>query len=142
MLRNLTFAALLAAGPALADEIVTYPFDGTAEDAAFVIESAIQGQGLVIDYVSYIGQMMDRTGADLDLGPSPVGDSARAFLFCSATISREVMEADPMNIGHCPYAVFVAEIGDDVVVGHKVYAAESMAPVNDLLTRIAEAVAE
>ncbi len=141
MLRNLTFAALLAAGPTLADEIVTYPFDGTAEDAAFVVESAIQEQGLVIDYVSYIGQMMDRTGADLGLGPSPVG-GARAFLFCSATISREVMEADPMNIGHCPYAVFVAEIGDGIVVGHKVYAAESMAPVNDLLTRIAESAAE
>lgn len=132
-------AALICVGStAMAQDIVTYPFDGTVEDADFVISSAIQDQGLVIDYVSNVGAMMERTGADLGLGPSPVGKGAKSYLFCSATVSREVMEADPMNIAHCPYALFVAEIDGQVVVGHRTYSEDSMEPVNALLTEIAE----
>ena len=47
--------------------------------------------------------------------------AADVFLFCSAVISREVMEADPMNIVHCPYNVFVAETGDGVMIGRRNY---------------------
>jgi hypothetical protein len=140
-MRHLLLALLLAA-PAAADEVVTLPFEGTPDDADFVVTSAIEAEGLVIDYVSHVGEMMARTGADLGLGPSPVGDGARSYLFCSATVSRAVMEADPINMAHCPYAIFVAEIGGETVVGRKVYASESMAPVNDLLARIAAAAVE
>ena len=141
MIRPL-IALAVAALPAAADEIVTMPFDGTLDDADFVVTSAIESEGLVIDYVSNVGAMLSRTGADLGLGPSPVGEGARAYLFCSATVSRAVMEADPLNVAHCPYAIFVAEIGGETVIGHKVYAAESMAPVNDLLAAIAATAAE
>ena len=133
---------VLSGSAALAQEIVTYPFDGSVEDADFVVSSAIQDEGLVIDYVSNVGAMLERTGADLGLGASPVGDGAKSYLFCSATISREVMEADPMNIAYCPYAVFVAEMDGAVVVGHRVYAEDSMAPVNALLEGIAKAATE
>jgi hypothetical protein len=142
-MRRLALALLLALpAVAAADEVVTLPFDGTPADADFVVSSAIEAEGLVIDFVSHVGEMMARTGADLGLGPSPVGEDARSYLFCSATISREVMEADPTNMAHCPYAIFVAEIDGETVVGHKRYAAESMAPVNDLLARIAAAATE
>ncbi|MBM2576310.1 DUF302 domain-containing protein [Jannaschia sp. Os4] len=141
-MRHAFLALALLAAPAAADEIVTIPFDGTADDADFVVASAIEAEGLVIDYVSNVGEMMERTGADLGLGPSPVGAGARSYLFCSATVSRAVMEADPMNMAHCPYAIFVAEIGGETVVGHKRYADQSMAPVNDLLARIAAGAAE
>ncbi|MFO6464316.1 DUF302 domain-containing protein [Jannaschia sp. KMU-145] len=129
-------AATLMTVAAHAQEAATVVFDGDVGDAAFAVENAIVGQGLVIDFVSHVGEMMTRTGADLDLGPSPVGEDAQIFVFCSATISREVMEADPMNVSHCPYGIFVAEIGGETLVGRRVYAEESMAPVNALLEGI------
>ncbi len=142
-MKHLIATMLICVGTAaMAQNVVTYPFDGTVEDADFVITSAIQDEGLVIDYVSNVGAMMERTGADLGLGPSPVGKGAKSYLFCSATVSREVMEADPMNLAHCPYAIFVAEIDGQVVVGHRMYDEASMDPVEALLTSIATAVTE
>lgn len=143
-MRILTFAAMLtAAGTcALADDVTTEIFDGDVAEAAFAVENAIVGEGLVIDYVSHVGEMLDRTGTDLALGDSPVGAEAKIFLFCSALVSREVMEADPMNVSNCPYGIFVAEIDGETVVGHRRYEAESMAPVNELLSTILAAATE
>ena len=129
-------ALVLATLPAAAQDVATAPFDGDVEDAAFAVEAAIVNRGLVVVYQSDVGEMLARTGADLGLGPSPVGDDARVFLFCSATVSRQVMEADPLNVANCPYAVFVAEIGGETLVGRRVYPQESMAPVNALLDGI------
>ena len=142
MLIRTMVAAMLLAAPGAAQQIAATPFDGEVEDAAFAVENAIVNQGLVIDFVSNVGEMMDRTGADLGLGPSPVGESARVFLFCSATVSREVMEADPMNVANCPYGVFVAEIDGQPMIGHRVYDADTMGPVNALLDRIVAAATE
>ena len=129
-------AVCALAFPAAAQDSTTVPFDGDTGDAAFAVETAIVNQGLVIDYVSHVGEMLSRTGADLGLGPSPVGEGAQIFVFCSSTVSRAVMEADPMNVSHCPYGIFVAEIDGQTVVGRRVYADESMAPVNALLEAI------
>lgn len=133
---------LTLAAPTLAQEIVTVPFDGTPDDADFTVTAAIQGEGLVIDYTAQVGEMMARTGADLGLGPSPVGDGARSYQFCSATISRQVMEANPLNVGHCPYSIFIAEIGGETVVGYRSFSEPTMAPVNELLARIVAAATE
>ncbi|CTQ31359.1 hypothetical protein [Jannaschia rubra] len=143
-MRTLTFAAVMAvAGTcAMADDIATEVFEGDVGDAAFAVENAIVDAGLVIDYVSNVGDMLDRTGADLDLGPSPVGAEAKIFVFCSALVSREVMEADPMNVSNCPYGIFVADIDGATVVGHRRYAAETMEPVNVLLSDIVAAAIE
>lgn len=140
--RSLCLALGLGAGVATAQEAATVPFEGDVEDAAFAVETAIVNQGLVIDFVSHVGEMLDRTGADLGLGPSPVGADARIFVFCSAAVSREVMEADPMNVSHCPYGIFVAELDGQTVVGRRVYAEDSMAPVNALLEGIIAEAAE
>lgn len=138
MSRILVSATALSviATAAFSQEAMTVPFDGDVADASFAVESAIVNQGLVIDYVSHVGEMMARTGADLGLGPSPVGDDAQIFVFCSASVSREVMEADPMNVSHCPYGIFVAEIGGETLVGRRIYREDSMAPVNSLLEEI------
>ena len=91
------FSAVMAS-QSLAQEIITVPFDGSFDDATFAVESAIVGQGLVIDYVSHVGEMLNRTGADVG-SDKQIFKAADIFIFCSATVSREVMEADPMNIG-------------------------------------------
>ncbi|CTQ51222.1 DUF302 domain-containing protein [Jannaschia donghaensis] len=138
MIRTLaTIGAFALSGVAAqAQDAATVPFDGDVEDAAFAVETAIVNQGLVIDFVSHVGEMLTRTGADLGLGPSPVGEGAQIFVFCSAAVSREVMEANPMNVAHCPYGIFVAQIDGETLVGRRVYDDASMAPVNALLEGI------
>jgi len=132
---------VVLAGQALASEVITTPFSGSFDDATFAVESAIVGQGLVIDHVSHVGEMLDRTGADVG-SSKKIFEAADIFLFCSAKISRQVMEADPMNIGYCPYGIFVAEDESGVQIGYRTYPDGPMDAVEDLLAGIVEEAAE
>lgn len=128
----------LAAGPgSAADQAVTYPFEGSFGDATFAVENAIVGRGLVIDYVSHTGEMLNRTGADVG-STKELFVEADIFLFCSAQISRRVMEADPMNIAHCPYGIFVADQAGDVMIGYRTYPEGLMQDVQALLDEIVQ----
>lgn len=134
-------AAALAAAPALADggAIVSYTTEAGFEDVAFAVEQAIVGHGLVFDYVSHVGEMLNRTGVDVG-SEVKLFDAANVYLFCSAALSRKVMEADPMNIGHCPYGVFVAAaegMDGPTVVGYRRYPEGAMQEVQALLDEIA-----
>lgn len=136
LLATLTCAAL--AIPAQADEFVLTPTGMSFEDAAFAVESAIVGRGLVIDYTSHVGDMLERTRADIG-SDVVLFTNANIYLFCSATVSRQVMEADWQNIANCPYGVQVIERpGEEVMIGYVRRDAASMAPVNDLLAKIVE----
>ena len=135
-MKRIVFSICLAiAGPAAAGDVIAVPFDGSFEDAAFAVESAIVGKGLVIDYVSHVGEMLNRTGADVG-SDKQLFSEADIFIFCSAVVSRQVMEADPMNIAHCPYGIFVAENADGVVIGHRDFPDGAMQVVEDLLVEI------
>ena len=137
MLRNLFLGLVMAGLPqiAVAQDAITYPFDGSFEDASFAIENAIIDRGLVIDYTSHVGDMLSRTGADVGSDVA-IFDNAQIFLFCSAAVSRRVMEADPMNIMHCPYGIFVADMGGEVMIGHRDYPDGPMQEVEALLDAI------
>lgn len=134
MLR-LTVLALMLAAPAAAQDAVTRSFPGSFDDATFAVENAIIDKGLVINTVAKIGDMLDRTGP-------AVGDTKQIYLhalsyeFCSATLSREVMEADPDNIGQCPYTIFVYETEQGVTIGHRVYPQGAMQKVQTFLDTI------
>lgn len=123
---------VFADGPA-----TTYDFDGSFDDATFAVESAIVGAGLVIDYVSHTGEMLNRTGADVG-SDVKIFEAADIFLFCSAVLSRKVMEADPMNIAHCPYNIFVAERDGKVMVGYRNYPEGEMQEVQALLDSLVQ----
>jgi uncharacterized protein (DUF302 family) len=140
-LAGLVFA--LSVGLAQADDTSTvYDFEGSFEDAAFSLESAIIGKGLVIDYVSHTGEMLNRTGADVG-STQPLFEAADIFIFCSAVLSRKMMEINPMNIAHCPYGVFVAERQGRVMIGYRNYPEGPMQEVQALLDEIArEALGE
>ena len=128
------------ASPLSAEAPVTTLYDGSFDDAAFAVESAIVGKGLVIDFVSHVGEMLARTGADVG-SDRELFKEADIFVFCSAVVSREVMEADPMNLAHCPYGIFVAETDAGVMVGRRNYPEGPMDKVEALLDGIiAEAV--
>ena len=135
-MKHLTLAAALAfASPLAAQEAVMHDFEGSFDDAAFAVESAIVNQGLVIDYTSHVGDMLNRTGEDVG-SEVTIFDAADIYLFCSAVVSREVMEADPMNIQHCPYGIFVTEKDGKVQIGHRDYPDGPMDAVEDLLEGI------
>lgn len=140
MMKTLLLAGALtaAATVACAQDVVTYKTTQSYEDVTFGLENAITNAGLVVDHVSHVGEMLERTRAD-------VGSDKVLFLqgdvyqFCSAKVSRQVMEANPMNIGFCPYGIFVAELADnpgEVVIGHKVYPQGEMQVVQDMLAGI------
>ncbi len=134
--------ALLLAAPtlALANETRVVSFDGSFEDATFAVESAIVDEGLVIDYVSHVGDMLNRTGGDVG-SDKMLFKAADIFVFCSAVVSREVMEADPMNLAHCPYGIFVAESDDGVIIGRRDYPDGPMDKVEEMLDGIIDTAA-
>ena len=130
-----TVGLLTVATIAGAEDYKAYPFDGSFDDATFSVESAIIGRGLVIDYVSHTGEMLARTAEDVGSDVN-LFDGADIFLFCSAQLSREVMEAEPMNIAHCPYGIFVAGIDGEVLIGHRTYPEGEMQKVEAFLNEI------
>ena len=139
---HLAAAFCLMSGAAAAEQPIVHTFDGSFDDASFAVENAIIGQGLVIDYTSHVGEMLNRTGADVG-SEEMIFSEADVFLFCSAVVSRVVMEADPMNIQHCPYGIFVAQRGEEVLIGHRDYPDGAMQAVEDLLEEIVmEAIGE
>lgn len=117
LLATLGFAAL-AADP---NPVVTYSKQGKFEDTRDDLKAAIEAKGLVIDYVSYMNRMLERTGKDVGSARKLYTD-AQAFVFCSAALSRKTMEADPANVSMCPYSVVVyatAQAPDKVYVSYR-----------------------
>lgn len=118
-----------------AQTAILYNYEGTFDDATFSVEGAILGKGLVIDHISHTGDMLSRTANDVG-SDIEIFKSADIFLFCSAAISRKVMEANPLNIAHCPYNIFVFENDNGVHIGHRSYPDGPMQIVHELLTDI------
>ena len=142
MLRSTLAVLAFSATAAAAQGVVTEPYDGSVADAAFAVETAITGMGLRIVFTGNVGEMLEQTGEQFGLGPSPVGPDAKTFLFCSMTAGRDAIVADPTNLGNCPLSIFVAEIDGGTVIGHRVFVEETMSEMNDLLDAVvAEATA-
>lgn len=144
----LAIAALALAAPHAAPAadpaaVVVYATDAPYDDVAFDLRTAIEGRGLVVDFVSHVGDMLNRTAADVGAAATLFA-RADVYQFCSATVSRAAMEADALNIAFCPYGVFVAERADApgrVEIGYARMPGEGMAPVLALLDEIAREAA-
>lgn len=91
-------------------------FDTVKED----VSMAITNEGLVLDHTSHIGAMLDRTGKDIGAGKKIYG-KAESLQFCSASVSRRTMEADPSNIVFCPYIIVIYTLADDPKTVHVGY---------------------
>jgi len=145
-MKQFIFAAILGvcAQVTAAQDMITYTTDQEFDDVTFGIESAVTDAGLVVDHVSHVGDMLERTRTDVG-SDVVLFEKAEVFSFCSAKISRQVMEANPMNIVFCPYDIFVAkQPGSDLVtVGYRAFPEGPMQAVQDLLDDIVnEALAE
>lgn len=139
MKKLLMSCALLLAAPATAQDMITYDTSDSFDDVVFGLESAILDAGLVVDHISHTGDMLERTreatGSDVVLF-----EHADVYSFCSASLSREVMEADPMNVVFCPYDIFVMvrpETPDTTTIGFRSYPDGAMKKIEALLDGIA-----
>jgi hypothetical protein len=106
---------------ASADEIRSYQKQATFDDVKFDLNNAIISRGFAIDFTGNIGNMLERTGPDVG-STKPIYKNAEFVGFCSAKLSRASMEADPANIGSCPYVIFIYEAAakpGEVVVGYR-----------------------
>jgi len=131
--------AAFAATAAQAQDMVTYKTDQSFEDVVFGLENAIIDQGLVIDATSHVGDMLERTKADVGSDVT-VFMKADVYSFCSALLSRKVMEENPMNIVFCPYNIFVAvspDEPDETMIGYRSFPEGPMKEVEALLDQIA-----
>ena len=91
------------------------------ENVSENIKDAIADRGIKINNISHIGNMLARTAADVG-GTKLVYKEAEAVEFCSSTISRATMEADPHNISYCPYIIaiyVIPEQPDTVYVSYR-----------------------
>ncbi|TCO69652.1 DUF302 domain-containing protein [Rhodovulum euryhalinum] len=132
-------ALALAATSAGAEGVVTYTVDQSFDDVVFGLENAVTGQGLVIDSVSHTGDMLERTKGDVGSDVT-IFLKADIFSFCSASLSRKVMEADPMNVQFCPYDIFVLQMPDSpdqTTIGFRQFPEGPMKEVEALLDAIA-----
>lgn len=103
----LPFSSLAAEG-----YTVLFKTQGEFQTVRDSVESAIEGKGLVINHTNKIAEMLERTGKDLG-ATKQVYTNGEQFEFCSATISRRMMEADPHAMVMCPYIVSVYTIPND-----------------------------
>jgi len=134
----------LAAPAAMAgSEIVTYTSPDDFEDTVFSLESAIVDQGLKIEHVNHVGDMLERTREDVG-SDKIIFDHADVYNFCSAKLSREVMEADPLNLVHCPYRIFVMQEhgSDEIIIGYPKMPEGEMQVVERLLETIVRSAIE
>ncbi|MGE5320159.1 MAG: DUF302 domain-containing protein [Hyphomicrobiaceae bacterium] len=99
---------------AMAAEAYTVLFkaQGTFQDVRDALQFAIEGKGLKINHTNKIAEMLARTGTAVGASKQVYVDGEQ-FEFCSATISREMMEADPHAMVMCPYIVSVYTIPND-----------------------------
>lgn len=94
------------------DYAVTFKAQGDFQFVRDLVQTAIEGQGLKITNTNRIAEMLERTGKDIGAA-TVVYENAEQFEFCSATLSRRMMEADPHAIVMCPYSVAVYTIPSD-----------------------------
>lgn len=75
-------------------------------DVRDAVVMAIERRGLVVNSISRLGEMLQRTAADLG-ATKQVYVQAEIVEFCSARFSRQMLEADPHDIVLCPFTIAI-----------------------------------
>jgi uncharacterized protein (DUF302 family) len=130
VLLGLLFAAAAAAGDGASVVTVKGGFADVKED----LVAAIEQRGMVVNYTAHVGDMLERTGRDLGKTGKIYGQ-AEVIEFCSAAVSRAMMQADPLNLAYCPYTIAVYTLPGRPGVVHL---ARRAYPANAALKPVAE----
>lgn len=89
-----------------------YKVEGSYENVRVDLDYSITGRGIKVNGVSHISDMLERTGKDIGR-THKIFAHAEAIQFCSATLSRNMMEADPLNIVFCPYIIYIYSLPNE-----------------------------
>jgi uncharacterized protein (DUF302 family) len=114
---GLALVLLVPSAFAADKHMASYQVKGEFEEVRDSIVFAINGRGMVINNVSHIGEMLERTGKDLGASKQ-IFLKAESLEFCSATVSRNMMQGDPHNIVFCPYIINVYVLPADPKTVH------------------------
>lgn len=134
-------ALLLLCTPFLAiagDWRVNEATRGNFTDTRDAIVTAIENRGLVINATSHIGDMLERTGHDLGKSRR-IYEQAEILEFCSASLSRQMMEADPHDIVNCPFTIAIYTLAGNpqtTWVGYRKQSGKSAAALERMLSEI------
>lgn len=100
------------AGKAGKEPVVIYSVRADYEDVWEGLKAALHGKGMTVSSISYVGDMLERTGKDLGRTKKIYGE-ARVLEFCSAVLSRDMMEKNPHFLSFCPYQIMVYTLPED-----------------------------
>jgi uncharacterized protein (DUF302 family) len=103
--------SVLAQNAAADGAVVVRAIEGGFDEIRERVVFAVQSQGLVVDHSSKVGDMLARTGKDLGETTRIFG-KAEVLEFCSALVSRRMVEADPQLLAFCPYGIAVYTLPD------------------------------
>ena len=84
------------------------------------LKLAITDRGLKISNISHIGEMLARTGKDIGANKT-VYENAKAIEFCSASLSRKMLETEATNIVFCPYNIVIYALPEQPNTIHIAY---------------------
>jgi uncharacterized protein (DUF302 family) len=149
---RISFLAVLAslwlASLSHAQSVAETVTKGSFDEIKQLLVVAIENQGLVVDHLSKVGEMLERTGKDLG-ATRKLYDRAEVLQFCSANFSRQMMEADHRLLAFCPFGVGIYTLPGETGSVHLVYrrmaaqgvdpaAAEVLRKIDSVLAAIVE----
>jgi uncharacterized protein (DUF302 family) len=149
----LTVLASLCLAPwAHAQSVAEVSAKGSFDEIKQLLVVAIENQGLVVDHLSKVGEMLDRTGKDLG-AKRQIYERAEVLEFCSANYSRQIMEADHRLLSFCPFGIGIYTLPGEKDTVHLVYrrlqpegvssaAAEALRRIDTILRAIAQEAAQ
>lgn len=139
ILPALVFALASVSSPLSAGSgYAVYQSDAPFEDVMEGLKLAIQEQGMYINNVMHMSEMLERTGKDLGMD-TPIYGHAESVEFCSATLSRAMTSEDPTRIVNCPFIISVYTLpgeDDTTYVVHKEIPADQTEG-SEIMTKIA-----
>jgi uncharacterized protein (DUF302 family) len=103
-----------------AQSVVEVKAKGSFDEIKQLLVVAIENQGLVVDHLSKVGEMLERTGRDLG-ATRTIYRQAEVLQFCSANYSRRMMEADARLLAYCPFGIAIYTLPGETDTVHLVY---------------------
>jgi len=107
------FLSLNSFAETLQVDIKTINLKGDYADLKETLEMAITDHGMVISKVFHISDMLQRTGKAIG-AKKQVYNKGEILSFCSARLSRKMMEMNPEYISFCPFRISIYAVANDV----------------------------
>jgi uncharacterized protein (DUF302 family) len=132
------------------EPVVIYTVNADYDEVWEGLKMALDGRGLAVSSISHVGEMLERTGKDLGRTKKIYG-KANVMEFCSAVLSRDMMEKNPHFLSFCPYQIMVYSLPENEKKVHLSYrrliwnddsGKDVLAPVEKLLEDIIKEIIE